>query len=168
MPRAAHGRLSVCDRNQQARERMPSPRQGASAINWITASDLANVDVLSPRLHRNDLEAGLFRAMRRQPANKVPPIFVDCSPSRSRTAALRSRLASAAGRFRVLARTAACQGFPLSKRAAVAGRPAGAFPHHRAMVKVFRPPRGGPTWARASSRASANRPTFMLGVVIGT
>ena len=132
------------------------------------ASDLAGVDVLFSIVSTGkDLEQVYFGADGVGTANKVPPIFVDCSTiAVEESAAIRSRLSERGAQFVCCPVSGNAKVINAGKLSAVASGPQAAFRVVEPMVKVFAPRGVSYVGEGELARICKIAHNVMLGVVI--
>ena len=156
--------VSIWNRTRAKAE--PLAKSGGKIVDH--ASDLASVDVLFSIVSTGkDLEQVYFGADGVGTANKVPPVFVDCSTiAVEESAAIRRRLGERGADFVCCPVSGNAKVINAGKLSAVASGPQPAFRVVEPMVKVFAPRGVSYVGEGELARICKIAHNVMLGVVI--
>jgi 3-hydroxyisobutyrate dehydrogenase len=156
--------VSIWNRTRAKAE--PLAKLGGKVVG--KPSDLANVDVLFAIVSTGkDLEEVYFGADGIGTANKIPPIFVDCSTiAVEESAAIRKRLAERGASFVCCPVSGNAKVINAGKLSAVASGPEPAFRTIEPMVKAFAPRGVSYVGEGELARVCKIAHNVMLGVVI--
>jgi len=156
--------VSIWNRTRAKAE--PLARAGGKIVD--RASDLAGVDVLFSIVSTGkDLEQVYFGADGVGTANKVPPVFVDCSTiAVEESAAIRRRLGERGADFVCCPVSGNAKVINAGKLSAVASGPHAAFRTVEPMIKVFAPRGASYVGEGELARICKIAHNVMLGVVI--
>jgi len=156
--------VSIWNRTRSKAE--PLAKAGGKIVDH--PSDLANVDVLFSIVSTGkDLEQVYFGTDGVGTANKVPPVFVDCSTiAVEESAAIRSRLDERGAQFLCCPVSGNAKVINAGKLSAVASGPQAAFRAAEPMVKTFAPRGVSYVGEGELARICKIAHNVMLGVVI--